>query len=61
MWQLVAMFLCGFLFAFSIVGLIVTHQVYKEKDDAPTDEEMEQMCLWYENEYGNKERGKHEQ
>lgn len=59
MWQLIAMFLCGFLFSFSIVGLLVTHQLFKEeKEEAPyTDEDMEQMSLWYENEYG---KGKHE-
>lgn len=58
MWQLIAMFLCGFLFSFSIVGLLVTHQLFKEEKEAPyTDEDMEQMSLWYENEYG---KGKHE-
>lgn len=59
MWQLIAMFLCGFLFSFSIVGLLVTHQLFKEeKEEVPyTDEDMEQMSMWYENEYG---KGKHE-
>lgn len=60
MWQLIVMFLCGFFLALSIVGLFVTHQLYKEKPEPPTDEEMDQMCLWYEQEYGKQERGKHE-
>lgn len=52
MWSLIGMFLCGFFFAFFILCIVMVHRDFEIDDSCPTNEEMEQMCMWYENEYG---------
>ena len=52
--DLVAMFICGFLCAVAIMMIMILAIFFKDDDkDYPTDEDMDQMCLWYEEEYKN--------
>lgn len=52
--------LCGLLLGFlaSVLGLFIYTEIHADDDPFPTDEDMDQMCLWYEAEYGQK--GAHE-
>lgn len=49
--ELVIMFFCGFFFAVAIMGIVIVSLVYKDHDNAPSAEDMKQMCIWYEEEY----------
>lgn len=53
MLELIAMFFCGFFCSASIAACVIVSLVFK-KDDCqfPTDDDMEQMCIWYEDQYG---------
>ena len=54
MWSLIGMFLCGFVFAFALIGIFIVSIIFDDERnlEAPTEDEMEQMSLWYDNEYG---------
>lgn len=51
--NLIAMFFCGFFCSAAIMACVVVYLVF-DKDDCqyPTDEDMDQMCIWYEDQYG---------
>ena len=49
--ELVIMFFCGFFFAVAITGIVIVSLVYKDHDDEPSAEDMDQLCMWYEEEY----------
>ena len=42
----------------SIIALLVWYDLHKDDPKYPTDEEMDQLCLWYDAEYTQK--GAHE-
>ena len=46
--ELIIMFFCGFFFAVAIMGIVIVSLVYKDHEDAPSTEDMDQMCIWYE-------------
>ena len=57
--------ICGMLLGAigSILAIMISTDLHKDDDVReaayyPTEEEMDQMCLWYESEYGQK--GAHE-
>lgn len=53
--ELIIMFLCGFFFAVALMGIAVVSLVFYEDDHQhPTEEEIDQMCMWYEEEYNAK-------
>lgn len=51
--DLVAMFFCGFFFAAALMGILIVSVAYKDDEDYPSADDMDQMCLWYEEEYKN--------
>lgn len=46
--SLIAMFICGAVFALCICVILFLRYVDR---GLPSDSDMEQMCLWYEGEY----------
>ena len=44
--------------AFAALAVLISSDLHHDDPVFPTDEEMDQMCLWYEAEYGQK--GAHE-
>lgn len=51
--DLIAMFFCGFFAASAIMACVIVSLVFKKDDrQFPTDDDMEQMCIWYEDQYG---------
>lgn len=51
--ELIAMFFCGFFAASAIMACVIVSLVFKKDDHQfPTDDDMEQMCIWYEDQYG---------
>lgn len=51
MLNLVSMFILGAVFGISVVMIIVI-KIFGDDYKIPTDEEMCDMCEWYEAEYG---------
>ena len=51
MLELIIMFFCGFFFAVALMGIVIVSMVYKDHEDAPSEEDINQMCMWYEDEY----------
>lgn len=51
--NLIAMFFCGFFCGAAIMACVLVSIVF-EKDvrQYPTDDDMDQMCIWYEDQYG---------
>lgn len=51
--ELIAMFFCGFFCSAAIMACVVVYLAF-DKDDRqfPTDDDMDQMCIWYEDQYG---------
>lgn len=51
---------CGMLLGAigCILAIMISTDLHRDDPVYPTDEEMDQMCLWYEAEYGQK--GAHE-
>ena len=53
MTELIAMFFCGFFCSAAIMACVIVSLVFKKDDrQFPTDDDMEQMCIWYEDQYG---------
>lgn len=50
--ELIIMFFCGFFFAVAIMGIVVTALFTHEELDAQKDEDVNQMYLWYDANYG---------
>ena len=51
--DLIAMFFCGFFCAAAIMAIVIVSLVFKKDDrQFPTDDDMEQMCIWYEDQEG---------
>ena len=51
--ELIAMFLAGMIFMLSIETIIVMSMFSHDEDEAfPEEPDLDQMCLWYDNEYG---------
>lgn len=51
--ELIAMFFCGFFCAAAIMACVIVSIVFKKDDrQFPTDEDLDQMCIWYEDQYG---------
>lgn len=51
MGNLIAMFICGIVFGISVLMIILLH-IFGDDYFVPTEDELDEMCEWYESEYG---------
>ena len=57
--KLIIMFILGFICAFALMMIVVISIYFDDERnlyDYPTDDDMDQMCLWYDEQY----KGDHE-
>lgn len=49
--NLIAMFICGIVFGISVLMIVLLH-IFGDDYFVPTEDELDEMCEWYEAEYG---------